>query len=127
MTGVRAAEALAWVPTVLVCLSTSPPQCCEGPGHRPALSPQSHGPHAPASRVLLNLESPRVTDAGEWGALEEALAWRLSKLGWAQGLGPPPSPLYSGMWSSQNLEGRPWQELWVLLGVWSRRSGGLPI
>lgn len=56
-----------------------------------------------------------MTDAGEWGALEEALAWRLSKLGWAQGLGPPPSPLYSGMWSSQNLEGRPWQELWVLL------------
>lgn len=40
-----------------------------------------------------------------------ALAWRLSRLGWALGLGPLQSLLCSGMWSSQNLLERPWQGL----------------
>lgn len=126
MIGVMGVKGVAWVPTALQCPPASPPQCCGGPGHRPALSPRSHGPHAPASRVSLNPGSPQATDAGGWGALERALAWRLSRQGWALGPGPLQSPLCSGMWSSQNLGGRPWQGLWRLLGVWSRRSEGLP-
>ena len=126
MTGVMRVEGLAQVPTALGCPPASPPRCFGGPGRRPALSPRSHGPHAPASRVSQNPGSPRATDAGGWGALEGALASRLSRLGWGPEPGLPQSPQCSRMWSSQNLGGRSWRGWQGLLGLWNMASEGLP-
>lgn len=121
MTRVTEAKGPAWVTVVFRCLPTSPPRCCEGPGHMPALSPQSPWPRVPAWRASLNPGFPQATGAGVWGAQAGALAWRLSRLE----MGPPQSPQCSKRWSCQNPLEKPWWGLPELLR-WGSKWSGLP-
>lgn len=122
MTGVMGVEGLAQS-TALGCPPASPHDASEVPGRRPALSPQSHGPHAPASRVSKGSRGPQVTDAGGWGALGSGL--EAEQAGVGPGAGSPPEPtvlkdveLPRTSWGGHGGGGR------ELLRLWNKPSGG---